>query len=61
MPMNYQSGFGNDFATEAIEGTLPAGQNSPQRVARGLYAEQLSGTPFTSTLIRRCGKPRSVR
>ena len=47
MERAYQSGFGNDFATEAIEGTLPVGQNSPQRVARGLYAEQLSGTPFT--------------
>ncbi len=44
----YQSGFGNDFATEAIAGTLPVGQNSPQKVARGLYAEQLSGTPFTA-------------
>jgi len=44
----YNSGFGNDFATEAIPGTLPVGQNSPQRVAHGLYAEQLSGTPFTA-------------
>ena len=44
----YQSGFGNDFATEAIHGILPVGQNSPQKVARGLYAEQLSGTPFTA-------------
>jgi homogentisate 1,2-dioxygenase len=44
---NYFSGFGNEFATEAIAGVLPSGQNSPQKVARGLYAEQLSGTPFT--------------
>ncbi len=44
----YQSGFGNEFASEAIAGTLPAGQNSPQRVAHGLYAEQLSGTAFTA-------------
>jgi len=41
------SGFGNEFATEAIAGVLPVGQNSPQNVAHGLYAEQLSGTPFT--------------
>jgi homogentisate 1,2-dioxygenase len=27
---------------------LPAGQNSPQKVAHGLYAEQLSGTAFTA-------------
>ncbi|GAC1435427.1 MAG: homogentisate 1,2-dioxygenase [Thermoanaerobaculia bacterium] len=46
--IRYGSGFGNEFATEAIEGTLPKGQNSPQRVAHGLYAEQLSGTPFTT-------------
>jgi homogentisate 1,2-dioxygenase len=45
---DYLTGFGNEFATEAIAGTLPAGQNSPQRVAHGLYAEQLSGTPFTA-------------
>src|SRR5512139_2538978 len=46
--MNYQSGFGNEFATEALAGVLPTGQNSPQRVAHGLYAEQLSGTAFTA-------------
>ena len=44
----YLSGFGNSFATEAIEGALPEGQNSPQRVPLGLYAEQLSGTAFTA-------------
>lgn len=43
----YMTGFGNEFATEAIKGTLPQGQNTPQRVAHGLYAEQLSGTAFT--------------
>ena len=44
----YQSGFGNEFATEAIEGALPVGRNSPQKVAFGLYAEQFSGTSFTT-------------
>ncbi|MGF6969404.1 homogentisate 1,2-dioxygenase [Paraburkholderia sp. WC7.3g] len=44
----YQSGFGNEFATEALPGVLPVGRNSPQQVARGLYAEQLSGTAFTA-------------
>jgi homogentisate 1,2-dioxygenase len=44
----YQSGFGNEFATEALPDVLPVGQNSPQKVARGLYAEQLSGTAFTA-------------
>jgi homogentisate 1,2-dioxygenase len=41
------SGFGNHFATEALPGALPVGRNSPQRPSYGLYAEQLSGTPFT--------------
>jgi homogentisate 1,2-dioxygenase len=44
----YQSGFGNEFATEALPGVLPAGQNSPQKVEHGPYAEQLSGTAFTA-------------
>jgi len=47
-PLRYQSGFGNEFASEAVEGALPRGRNSPQRVARGLYAELLSGTAFTA-------------
>jgi homogentisate 1,2-dioxygenase len=45
---SYASGFGNEFATEARAGALPAAQNSPQHVPFGLYAEQLSGTPFTA-------------
>ncbi|MEG2981717.1 MAG: homogentisate 1,2-dioxygenase, partial [Stenotrophomonas sp.] len=44
----YQTGFGNEFASEAIPGTLPKGRNSPQVVAHGLYAEQISGTAFTA-------------
>jgi homogentisate 1,2-dioxygenase len=44
----YMSGFGNEFATEALDGTLPVGRNSPQKVAHGLYAEKLSGTAFTA-------------
>ncbi|WP_243367860.1 homogentisate 1,2-dioxygenase [Microvirga solisilvae] len=44
----YMSGFGNSFETEALEGTLPIGRNSPQKINYGLYAEQLSGSPFTA-------------
>ncbi|HKD08221.1 MAG TPA: homogentisate 1,2-dioxygenase [Bryobacteraceae bacterium] len=44
----YQSGFGNEFATEAVSGALPKGQNSPQDHPLGLYTEQLSGTAFTA-------------
>ena len=46
--LQYQSGFGNEFATEALPGALPVGRNSPQRCPYGLYAEQLSGTAFTA-------------
>ena len=31
-----------------MPGALPAGQNAPQTPPRGLYTEQLSGTPFTA-------------
>ena len=44
----YMPGFGNDFETESLPGALPQGQNSPQNCAYGLYAEQLSGSPFTA-------------
>jgi homogentisate 1,2-dioxygenase len=46
--LQYQSGFGNEFATEAVPGALPQGQNAPQKSALGLYTEQLSGTAFTA-------------
>jgi len=46
--LRYQSGFGNELASEAEPGTLPIGRNSPQKVARGLYAELISGTAFTA-------------
>ena len=43
----YQTGFGNEFASEAVSGVLPLRGSSPQKVAHGLYAEQFSGTAFT--------------
>ncbi len=46
--LDYQSGFGNEFATEAVAGALPQGRNNPQQVAHGLYAELISGTAFTA-------------
>ena len=50
--LQYQSGFGNEFATEAEKGALPVGQNSPQRAPFGLYTEQVSGTPFTAPRLQ---------
>ncbi|GBU15498.1 homogentisate 1,2-dioxygenase [Polaromonas sp.] len=46
--LRYQSGFGNEFASEAIPGALPEGRNSPQRAPHALYTELLSGTAFTA-------------
>ncbi|MBA2711912.1 MAG: homogentisate 1,2-dioxygenase [Tatlockia sp.] len=43
----YLAGFGNHHQSEAIAGALPKEQNSPQKCALGLYAEQLSGTAFS--------------
>ncbi len=48
MALSYMSGFGNSLETEALPGALPIGRNSPQKCAYGLYAEQLSGSPFTA-------------
>src|ERR1700694_4679493 len=46
--LKYLSGFGSHHESEAVEGALPVGQNSPQKVPFGLYAEQLSGSAFTA-------------
>jgi homogentisate 1,2-dioxygenase len=46
--LRYLTGFGGYFESEAVEGALPKGRNSPQRPPFGLYAEQLSGSSFTS-------------
>ncbi|MGH9407393.1 MAG: homogentisate 1,2-dioxygenase [Terriglobia bacterium] len=51
LALQYQSGFGNEFSTEAEPGALPRGQNSPQKAPYGLYTEQLSGTPFTAPRV----------
>ena len=47
----YQSGFGNQFETEAIPGALPRGRNSPQRAPMDLYPELLSGSAFTAPRV----------
>ena len=44
----YLSGFGNEFASEAIAGALPRDQNTPQKPPMGLYIEELNGTAFTA-------------
>src|SRR5262249_293994 len=56
VPLSYQSGFLGTHETEALDGALPIGRNSPQRAPYGLYAEQLSGTAFTAP---RASNPRT--
>ncbi|OUL58788.1 homogentisate 1,2-dioxygenase [Pseudoalteromonas ulvae] len=46
--LNYMTGFGNEFETEALPGALPVGQFSPQKVKYDLYAEQFNVTAFTA-------------
>lgn len=46
--LQYMSGFGNEFSSEALPGALPVGQNNPRVCPYGLYCEQLSGTAFTA-------------
>lgn len=46
--LKYLNGFGNEHETEALEGALPKGQFSPQKVKYGLYAEQFNSTAFTA-------------
>uniref|UniRef100_A0A0D9WKR7 Homogentisate 1,2-dioxygenase n=1 Tax=Leersia perrieri TaxID=77586 RepID=A0A0D9WKR7_9ORYZ len=51
--LRYMSGgLGNSLSSEAVAGSLPRGQNSPLLCPLGLYAEQLSGTPFTAPRAR---------
>lgn len=46
--LKYLNGFGNEHETEALDGALPKGQFSPQKVNYGLYAEQFNSTAFTA-------------
>eukprot|EP00474_Spongospora_subterranea_P002242 CRZ02700.1 hypothetical protein [Spongospora subterranea] len=52
----YMSGFGAELQSEAKPGALPIGVNNPQKCPFGLFAEQLSGTSFTTP---RCHNRRS--
>ncbi|CAH1996152.1 unnamed protein product [Acanthoscelides obtectus] len=51
--LKYLNGFGSEFSSEDTRcpGSLPEGQNSPQKCPYGLYAEQLSGTAFTAPRV----------
>ena len=44
----YNNGFNNTFQTEALPNSLPLHQNNPLYTPHNLYAEQISGTVFTT-------------
>ncbi len=48
MTSSLLSGFGSYFTSEAVPGTLPLGQNSPQNPPHNLYPEQINGAAFTA-------------
>lgn len=50
-PFTYQMGFNNEFSSEAVAGALPKLGNTPTRAPFGLYAEQVSGTSFTTPRV----------
>jgi len=50
------SGFATAFENRGLAGALPIGRNCAQRCAYGLYAEQLSGSPFTARAAATSGR-----
>ena len=52
MVREYQTGSGNELASEAEQGALPVGRSSPQKAPLGLYAEKFSSTSFTAPKAR---------
>jgi homogentisate 1,2-dioxygenase len=50
--LSYLHGLGNSFESEALENALPKGMNNPKKCPYGLYAEQLSGTSFTTPVLK---------
>jgi len=50
-PYVYQYGYGNEFSSEALKDALPKLGNTPMRCPYGLYAEQVSGTSFTTPRV----------
>ena len=48
----YFYGFNNTFCSEALDDALPKDQTTPLKCNYNLYAEQISGTSFTTTCIK---------
>lgn len=50
-PFTYSYGYGNEITSEALPGAVPILGNTPMRCPYNLYAEQLSGTSFTTPRV----------
>jgi homogentisate 1,2-dioxygenase len=50
--LTYLHGLGNILESEAEPGALPRGRNNPKVCPLGLYAEQLSGSSFTTPVVK---------
>jgi homogentisate 1,2-dioxygenase len=50
--LNYMTGFGNEFETEALPGALPIGQFTPQKVKYDLYTELTAELGYTAYALR---------
>ena len=50
-PFTYTYGYGNELSSEALANALPKLGNTPMRCPYDLYAEQLSGTSFTTPRV----------
>ncbi|GAB5369158.1 hypothetical protein AAMO2058_001381600 [Amorphochlora amoebiformis] len=49
--LKYVRGFASELSSEALPGSLPKSQNNPKRCPYDLFAEQLSGTSFTTPRV----------
>lgn len=50
-PYTYVYGYGNELSSEALPDAIPKLGNTPMRCPYNLYAEQLSGTSFTTPRV----------
>lgn len=49
--LEYMIGMDGEKLSESIEGSVPRSNINPQKCPLGLYAEQLSGTSFTTPRV----------
>ena len=58
--LQYQSGFANEFATEAVAGALPKGQNAPQKSSLGTLHGTIQRYPLHCSTSHQSPLPGSI-